>query len=142
MPSLAETGLRGQFPGGMRKLAKLFGVLLLAVAIASILILKPKFDNMASEYGTAAAISDIAGYLRNHQGKWPASPAELGYPATPGKKDPVIDYSLDSKRILANPGLLDTAVRPRDGRFYTYPHHRRDLDGLLEVLRETNPSGP
>ncbi len=126
----------------MRKLAKLIGVLALAVVIALVMSFKPKFDNMASEYGTARAISAIADYLRTHQGKWPASPADLGYPATPGKKDPVIDYSLDSQRILANPGLLDTAVRPRDGHFYTYPHHRRDLDRLLEVLRETNPSDP
>lgn len=126
----------------MRKLAKLFGVLLLAVAIASILILKPKFDNMASEYGTVAAIRDIEDYLRTHQGRWPTSPADLGYPASPGKKDPVIDYTLDSRRILANPGLLDRAVMPKAGRFYTYPHHRGNLARLLEVLRETNASTP
>jgi hypothetical protein len=122
----------------MRKLAKLLGVLVLAAIIGVIAILWPKIDNMGSEYGTASAIRDIEDYLRTHKGKWPSSPADLGYPAKQGRNAPVIDYSLDSRGILANPELLDRAVMPKAGRFYTYPHHRENLARLLEVLRETN----
>ena len=125
----------------MRKLAKLIGVLALAAIIAVIANLWPKFDSMASEYATPAAIEDIKRYLRTHQGKWPTSPADLGYTRS-GKDDPVIDYTLESRRILANPHLLKGAVMPRSGRFYTYPLHERDLAELLEVLRETNSPEP
>lgn len=126
----------------MRKLAKLIGVLVLAAVIGIAAILWPKFDNMGSEYGTVSVIRDIEGYLKAHQGQWPKSPADLGYSANPGKNHPVVDYTLDSKRILANPELLDRAIMPKAGRFYTYPHHREDIARLLEVLRETNPGKP
>lgn len=126
----------------MGKLAKLLGVLIFAAAIAVAAILWPKFDNMASEYGTPDAIRDIEDYLRTHQGKWPSSPADLGYSATRSGRDPVIDYTLDSRRILENPALLRKAVMPKAGRFYTYPHHEENLARLLKVIRETNSPAP
>lgn len=111
-----------------------FAVLLVALLLASRIL------SMRAEYRTADAIRDLRNYLRNHGGEWPSAPSDLGnhYPEGGGV---VIDYSLTSERILADPGLLQRAVRPASGKFRTYPHYRRDLESLLAVLRESREPG-
>lgn len=119
----------------MKWLAKLFlaAVLLGIAAVAAIMI--PKFRNMKSEYGTAQAIRDLTEFVTEHDGRWPASSAELGgkYP-TGGEI--VIDYTMTSSRLIENRSLLREAVRPRSGKFYTYPDYEEKLDGLHAALRE------
>jgi glutamate 5-kinase len=112
-------------------------ILLAAGAVASILV--PKFRNMKSEYGTAEAIHDLTEFVEQHDGRWPASPAELGgkYPAN---GDVLIDYATTSSRLMANRSLLPEAVRPRSGKFYTYPHYEEKLDRLYAALLEANAS--
>ena len=111
------------------------------IAIASILttaiFLYPKFKNMGSEYATAQAIRDIEVYLQENQGKWPTSPADLqnSYPLD-GKVE--IDYSAQSSELIIAPERLRDAVRPRSGKFYTYPHYDLQLNNLLIVLNKTN----
>jgi len=114
---------------------KLFiAALLLAVAtIAAILV--PKFLNMKSEYGTAEAIDALSKFVREHDGRWPASPSELGG-KFPADGEVVIDYTMTSPRLIENRSLLREAVHPRSGKFYTYPHYQRDLDRLHVEMRE------
>jgi hypothetical protein len=110
-------------------------VLLAVVWVATNFI--PKFRNMKSEYGTAQAIHDLQEFVQRHEGKWPASAADLGgkYP-TGGEV--VIDYTMTSPRLIENRSLLREAVRPRSGMFYTYPSYEEKLDGLHAALREAN----
>jgi len=94
---------------------------------------------MASEYETAEAIRDLKQYVQQHDGQWPESASDLGgrFPVA-GKVH--IDYSMTSDRLIESPALLRNAVRPRSGKFYTYPHYDEMIHELHAVLRETNQS--
>ncbi len=120
-----------------------FSPLLATVAFAAVtfpaFLLTPKIRNMRVEYRTAEAIRDITNHLRSHGGEWPSSPSQLGN-RYPEDGEVRIDYSMTSGRILANPALLERAVRPVSGKFRTYPHLRQDLESLLAVLRKTHKS--
>ncbi|MCW1925410.1 hypothetical protein OKA05_22810 [Luteolibacter arcticus] len=111
----------------------LVAVLLVPAVIAALLI--PKFRNMKSEYGTVEAIRDLQEFVRRHDGRWPASPADLGGKYPVGGKV-VIDYAMTSTRLVEDRALLREAVRPRSGKFYTYPHYQKRLDELHDTLRE------
>ena len=102
-------------------------VLLVAAAVAAILV--PKFRNMKSEYGTVGAIHDLQEFVRQHDGKWPASSADLGGKYPVGGKV-AIDYTMTASRLIEDPVLLREAVRPRSGKFYTYPHYQKRLNEL------------
>ena len=110
-------------------------LLLVVVSVAALLV--PKFRNMKSEYGTVEAIHDLQEFARQHDGKWPTSPADLGgkYPVG---GEVFIDYAMTSPRLIEDRALLHEAVRPRSGKFYTYPHYQERLGELYSVLREAN----
>lgn len=123
----------------MKRLIQVLAVAVAVTIVAAVVLLAPRFRNMASEYGTAEAIRDVKQYIQEHDGRWPDSPSELG------DKYPVggivhVDYSMTSRRLIESPALLREAVRPRSGRFYTYPHYEEMIDELHAVLRETNQS--
>lgn len=101
-------------------------------------IMVPRFLNMGAEYGTSRAITDLKAHLRSNKGRWPVSAEELGgkYPADGSVQ---VDYSMTSARLIESPWLLREAVRPRSGRFDTFPHYDAMIGELHEVLRETNP---
>lgn len=92
---------------------------------------------MASEYATAEAIRDLEQYVREHDGKWPQSTADLGdkYPAGGAVH---VDYSVTADRLLEDPELLRDSVRPSSGKFFTFPHYDERIRGLHAVLREKN----
>jgi len=119
----------------MKRLLKIFiAAILLAIAyVAAFLV--PKLRNMKSEYGTVEAIHDLQEFARQHDGKWPTSPADLSgkYPAD---GEVVIDYTMTSPRLIKNRDLLGEAVRPRSGKFYTYPHYQERLNELYGTLRD------
>jgi hypothetical protein len=123
----------------MKRLIQIIALIFVALIIVSAVSLYPKFENMKSEYDTAQAIRDIEVYLRENQGSWPRSPEQLGNKYLPGGKV-VVDYSASSGQLIASPNTLRSAVRPRSGKFYTYPHYDWQIDDLLLVLRETNNS--
>ena len=114
---------------------KIFIAAVLLAAVSVVAILVPKFRNMKSEYGTVEAIHDLQEFARQHDGRWPASPEDLGgkYPAD---GEVFIDYATTSSRLIENRSLLRDAVRPRSGKFYTYPHYQERLNELYNALRE------
>jgi hypothetical protein len=120
----------------MKLFLKVLFALVLMVVIGLIIILYPRFSNMRSEYGTARAIDDIGQYLTRIGGKWPESPADLD-DLYPEGGEVFVDYSVTSRELIANPDRLREAVRPRSGRFETYPHYEEELDQLLEILKKT-----
>lgn len=119
----------------MKWLPKILVAAVLLACIAAAWVLVPKFRNMKSEYGTVEAIRDLQEFAKLNDGRWPVSPADLGgkYPADGGV---MIDYTMTSSRLIEDPSLLRKAVRPRTGRFYTYPHYQERLNELHKILRE------
>jgi hypothetical protein len=127
----------------MKRLIQIVALIVVALIIVIAVSLYPKFENMKSEYGTSQAIRDIEVHLRENQGTWPRSPEQLGNKYPLGG-EVVVDYSATSRQLIASPDRLRSAVRPRSGKFYTYPHYDWQIADLLLVLRETNnsESGP
>lgn len=112
--------------------ALVLGVSIIAIAI----VLYPIFSNMKSEYETAEAIHDIAVYVRENQGRWPSSPEQLQNKYPVGG-DVEIDYSITVGELIDNPEKLRNAVRPRSGKFYTYPHYNKKIEDLLLNLQSS-----
>jgi len=125
------------FADEMKRVIQIVALIAVALVISIAISLYPKFKNMGSEYATAQAIRDIEAYVQENQGQWPASPEDLQN-SYPKGGDVVIDYSVRSNELIAEPGRLRDAVRPRSGKFYTYPHYDAQLDSLLVALTETN----
>jgi hypothetical protein len=123
----------------MKWLVKLFLAALLLGIVAVAAILVPKFRNMKSEYGTAAAIHELKVFVLANEGRWPASPGDLRG-RFPSDGDVVIDYTMTSSRLIENRSLLREAVHPRSGKFYTYPRYEENLDQLHAALLEAKAS--
>ena len=123
----------------MKRLIQIAALIVAAVIIMNAVALYPRLSNMQSEYDTAQAIRDIDSYVRENHGQWPSSPEQLQN-KYPFRGDVMIDYTLTSGELIANPAKLRNAVRPRSGRFYTYPHYDLQIDGLLLALQESSPS--
>lgn len=129
----------------MKRTLRILVIAVVTVLVTAVAGLIPKFRAMESEYATAQAIGDLKDYLRLHDGRWPASPDDLGgrYPVNGSVH---VDYSMTSARLIESPWLLREAVRPRSGRFQTFPHYDEMIDELHGALKETNleeagPSG-
>ncbi len=118
----------------MKRFLKILGLIFVILVIMIIWALYPKFSNMRSEYGTAQAIRDIESYVLHNNGDWPSSPEDLEnkYPV---EGNVTIDYSITSEELIADPSKLQQAVRPRSGKFYTYPYYKQDLEQLLRFLK-------
>jgi len=126
-------------PGNVKRVLKIVTASIAALMISLVVTFYPKLSNMKSEYDTAQAIRDLSQYLRENEGRWPASPDDLnGDYHQDG--DVVVDYSINSSTLIENPELLPLSVRPRSGKFLTYPYYEEDLSSLLLTLKETNPS--
>lgn len=113
-----------------------FQILLLigtTVALACLWFGGRRVANMKAEYATAEAVSELTAYVVAHEGEWPPSAEALRRKPS---EDIWIDYSLSSESILAKPEILEEAVRPKTGRFQTYPYHKQNLRSLLKAIRE------
>lgn len=95
---------------------------------------------MSSEYGAVEAIGDLKDFLQTNDGRWPTKPEDLASKYPVGGRVHV-DYSMTASRLIDSPLLLKEAVRPRSGRFYTYPHYDEKIEELRVILLETNQSG-
>ena len=116
---------------------KFMGAVVVVFAVATAILLYPKFSNMGAEYATAQAIRDVEACVRANDGEWPSSSEDLkGW--YPEGGEVLVDYSVTSQDLLRDPGRLRKALRPRSGKFYTYPHYSRQLEQLLLTLKETN----
>ncbi|QJE96568.1 hypothetical protein [Luteolibacter luteus] len=118
------------------RIRKCLQILLLAVVVAVLAclwLIGPKIGNMKAEYATAEVIRDLTTYVAGHDGEWPSSAAAFRKEVP---TDVWIDYSLTAERILATPEILKDSVRPKAGKFQTYPHHGRDLSILLDAMRK------
>jgi hypothetical protein len=123
----------------MRRLFQILAAAVVLAAVVGAALVIPIFRNMSSEYGAIGAIHDLEEYIRQHDGRWPASPGDLGgkYPIG---GEVYLDYSMTSSRLIESPRLLREAVRPKSGKFYTYPHYDEKINELHAVIRSANQS--
>ncbi len=120
----------------MHRVWQAFVGLLIVLIVSVVVILAPKFRNMRAEYATAEAIHDLSAFALENDDRWPSAPADLGAKYPVGG-EVYIDYGMTSSRLLADPALLKQSVRPKSGKFLTYPHYEEKLAGLLAVIRES-----
>lgn len=127
----------------MRRLTKQFivtiGIVLGCIFIATFVTLYPVLNNLKSEYGTVRTIHQLEEYVRSHDGQWPGSEEELFGSSIPEGSDGqgvMVDYSVTAAELLAQPEKLREAVKPRSGKFHTYPHYQEKLDSLQKALKE------
>jgi hypothetical protein len=106
------------------------GILLVTAALWT------KFSNMKAEYVTAGVISKVAVFVERTGGQWPKSWGDLGEDQSAFT---VVDFSLDPSRATLEEVIA--AVRPRSGRFRTYPHARDELAVVYEELCRRRQAG-
>jgi len=44
--------------------------------------------------------------------------------------------------LLKYPEKLKSSIRPKSGKFYTYPYYGKDLESLLEAIKRTEGTRP
>ena len=96
---------------------------------------------LTAEYTTAQVIRSVIEYVETHNGAWPQSWDDLNG-SVHDKKYVQIDFQADSGELLRTPSRIQTAIQVT-GKYTTYPHAARDLNRLLDVIREhhKSPSG-
>ena len=105
---------------------------LLAFVVLVAVIVWPKFSNMKSEYVTAGAISRTQAYVQRTQGKWPRSWSDMG--SSDETSYTRMNFGLDPKSATKEEVM--NAIKPRSGRYYTYPHATEHLEELYnEVVK-------
>jgi hypothetical protein len=105
----------------------IFAVLVLVV-VAS---LWPKLSNMKSEYVTAGVIRYIGTFIERTGGQWPRSWTDLGKDYSEFTD---VNFSLDPSTATKDDVL--GAVKPKSGRYYTYPHSKEDLLSVYDELKK------
>ncbi|MDB6026787.1 MAG: hypothetical protein JWM68_3010 [Verrucomicrobiales bacterium] len=124
---------------GMKQVVLGFVVIVILCIGALSLAVYPKFSNMKSEYTTAGVIVDLDAYVHAHPGKWPKSWKDLG-DGSDGSAYTKFRFDLSTASMLQNPQLIYEAVTPLRGRYYTYPHAKRQLDEVLRKIKEGTSS--
>jgi hypothetical protein len=91
--------------------------------------------NTANEYLTAGITRSAIKFVCENPGQWPKSWKDL---ESEVNLDGQVHFNfyLTSEQILKDRRLLDKAIEPRIRKWYTYPHHARNMDELFEVLEE------
>ena len=129
----------------MHKLAKrilpgigvVFVVLLVVIAWAR----HPRQMNVRSEYITAGVIHDIHVYVSSHPGEWPKSWNVLGSGADYSSHT-IVRFDLSVEELRERPELIYSAVMPVSGRYYTYPHAKKQLEEIMKTIHETKNAIP
>jgi hypothetical protein len=52
------------------------------------------------------------------------------------RKHTSVDFTLTSERLIGNQDLIYRTVKPLSGEYIVYPHSRRDLDRVMQAIRE------
>lgn len=100
-----------------RILLVLGGMALLLIGIAA-WTLAPKLKNLKSEYGTADAIRATEAFVKEHHGQWPKSWSDLGM----SNQDALTTMNFNLNPNTATKETVLTAIQPRNGKYYTFPH--------------------
>lgn len=121
-----------------RRIAILAALIVFVLAAIGLVSFISFSHNTKSEYMAAAVIRSAATFVKANNGRWPRSWKDLEFEG--GTPEFVFfDFALTSEKILGNPELLQTAIQPRSKYWVVYPHHKRDLEELLEAIKSSQP---
>ena len=111
----------------------LFACLTVALAFVGLVVLAlgSKLLNMNSEYETARVIKSVHLFVKENEGQWPRSWDDLDKKLD--KSYSYINFQLDPKTASKEEVL--SAIKPKSGVYYTYPHARRNLVNLYKDLQ-------
>ena len=103
-------------------------------------------ETLRCDYETIRVTQMIEDYLTTHEGNWPLSWEDLDGTETAKQFAPLdssywrkyttVDFTVRSEQLLSDPELIYNAVMPVSGEYFVYPHARRDLDRVLQAIRE------
>lgn len=92
-----------------------------------------KHKDTKSEYFTASVIRDTEEFVKTHK-RWPQSWADLKYEQSESQQFVKFNFQLD---VATCDGFdIATAISPKNGSFYTYPHAEDDLRQLYKRILE------
>jgi len=92
------------------------------------------YSSLAPEYNTARTIADINEFVKKNS-RWPSSWQDLGTPSAQGV---VVNWTIDLRACDRHD--IMTAIRPRTGRYRTYPHAESQLNSLWLLVQQLRDS--
>ena len=107
------------------------GCVLVVLVLLVVAALWPTFSNMKSEYVTADVIRDTEHFIKKTDGRWPRSWADLGGDCSEFTD---VNFSLDPSKATKDDVLK--AIKPKSGRYYTYPDSKEDLEAVYDELKK------
>jgi hypothetical protein len=120
------------------KISTVIGVIALAFVLLGWVLYFPLFiqyPNLTHEYATAGVIADVQEFVENHDGQWPESWSDIGS-GRDLSEHTVVRFDLTTQDFIDDPALIHEAIRPVTGKYITYPHAQRQLENLLETIKE------
>jgi len=106
-------------------------------------------EALRGDYETARVIQIVEDYVTTHDGNWPVSYEDLdgtetahatGLASSYWRRYTRVDFTLTSEQLIKNPDLIYDAVTRLSGDYVVYPHARRDLDRLMQAIRDARKS--
>jgi hypothetical protein len=117
-----------------RRLRNLFLALAVLAVIATVAKRVYDWDHqLKAEYVTAGVIRDVTKFAESHKGQWPQSWDDI--PEGNFARQYVrMRFDVKIDELVADPILIQSAIVPVSGAYYTYPHAERKLNELRDVL--------
>ena len=117
-------------------------LVLCTIAVAGLVFVgkwlyKVNFQMMA-EYTTATVIRNVTKFVDSHDGRWPRDWEEVGG-GDFARQYVRIDFGVSVERLLKDREQIYRSIIPVTDVYHTYPHAKRDLDRLWDVLAKHHP---
>jgi hypothetical protein len=88
---------------------------------------------MNAEYITAGVIREVTKFAETHQGEWPRTWDDIPGD-TRAPRYVHVDFDVDLEQLIDDPERIQRAIQPVTGVYRTYPHARRHLEELREII--------
>lgn len=116
---------------------RLRNVILALVVLAIIAIVAKRVHDwdqqIKAEYATAGVIRDVTQFVESHKGQWPQSWDDIPE-GNYARQYVRMRFDVNIDELVGDPILIQSAIVPLSGVYYTYPHAERKLNELRDVL--------
>ena len=113
----------------------LFGSAVLLIALVVIVPRVIRLRRLTREYATVGTIRGVQVYVGEHDGEWPKSCSDIDGPDY-CREYSVVRFDITSEDILNDKSLIYDSIKPIHGVFCEYPHAKRHLDELYDIIAE------
>ena len=127
-----------------------FGIVVAVLLSAAAFAYYRVNEALRGDYETILVIQLVEDYVKMHHGNLPLSWKDLDGTEMAKRLAPLdssywrrytrVDFTLTSEQLVEHPDMIYQAVTPLSGRYHVYPHARRDLDGLMQAIRDARRS--